>query len=268
MHFVATRVLVLLTALLTAACAGTIRPPVRPAAPPADAILILPGLGYTAAGARAMRALAAPLRDEGFDLYVPDYIARSGLAGSRHKLRRFIQDQRLERYERVHVFAFLAGAWTFNPIATDLPLPNLATVVYDRSPYQERAPRIAVDRLRLLARLRHGRIVADLAREPYVPLPRSGVRVGLVVETVPTSFVRRHAATADSYGPFSFDCEGFGQPFDDCLFIPLDHSELYTRFREVWPEVRTFIRDGRFSAAADRTPPTPVRLSESREGSK
>ena len=56
---------------------------------------------------------------------------------------RFIQDNNLARYERLHVFAFLAGAWTLNPLLDGRALPNLATVVYDRSPYQERAPRIA-----------------------------------------------------------------------------------------------------------------------------
>lgn len=207
------------------------------------------------------------MREEGFDLYVPDYVTRAGLEASREKLRRFIQKERLGRYQRVHVFAFIAGAWTLNPIASDA-LPNLASVVYDRSPYQERAPRIATDRLRLLSRLRHGRIIADLAREPYVPLTRSGVRIGLIIETVPTSFVRRYAKTAASYGPFSFSCDDFRQTYDDCSFIALDHAALYTRFPEVWPEVRAFIRGARFSAAADRTPPIHGALSTSKGGSQ
>jgi hypothetical protein len=84
---------------------------------------------------------------EGMDLYVPTYISRGGLAESRARLQRFIRDNRLERYDRVHVFAFLAGAWTFNPLVEARELPNLATVIYDRSPLQERAPRIADEKL-------------------------------------------------------------------------------------------------------------------------
>jgi hypothetical protein len=35
----------------------------------------------------------------------------------------------------------------------------------------------------------------------------------------------------------------------------MNHDQLYARFGEVWPEVRSFIRTGRFSASANRTPP-------------
>jgi hypothetical protein len=35
----------------------------------------------------------------------------------------------------------------------------------------------------------------------------------------------------------------------------MNHSELYDRFAEVWPEVRSFIRAGGFTADANRTAP-------------
>ena len=50
------------------------------------------------------------------------------------------RENHLDRYRRVHVFAFIAGGWTFNPFGEAGTLPNLSTIVYDRSPYQERAP--------------------------------------------------------------------------------------------------------------------------------
>jgi hypothetical protein len=80
---------------------------------------------------------------EGVELYVPTYISRSGLTESRAKLQRFIRDHRLDRYDRLHVFAFIAGAWTLNPLVEARGLPNLATVVYDRSPFQERGTEAA-----------------------------------------------------------------------------------------------------------------------------
>jgi hypothetical protein len=79
--------------------------------------------------------------------------------------------------------------------------------------------------------------------------------VGLVVETLPTSLIRKHASTAQSYGAYEFECDAFQQRHDDCLFVAMNHDELYARFGEVWPEVRSFIRTGRFSASANRTPP-------------
>ena len=192
---------------------------------------------------------------EGIDLYLPTYVARSGLEQSRERLHRFFQDHRLDRYERVHVFAFIAGGWTFNPLGETRVLPNLSSVVYDRSPYQERAPRIALERLRFLTWLKYGPVVFDVARTPYAPLSIPGVKVGLVVETSPTSFIKRFAATARGYGTYDFKCDAFEQRHDDCFYVAMSHDELYARFAEVWPEVRSFIRTGQFSASANRTPP-------------
>lgn len=253
-------VLLIAACLAQVSCAGAVAPPATaPQAVAREALVILPGLGYTAEGERAIYALAPAMRDAGLDLYVPRYLQRSGLERSGEHLRRFFRDQRLERYDRVHVFAFLAGAWTLNALVQDpAVLPNLASVVYDRSPYQERAPRIAADNLGLLAWLRYGGVLFDIARVPYPPLPRTGVDVGLIVETVPTAFLQRFRNTAQAYGPFAFGCEALAQPHDDCIFVAIDHNELYTRFDEIWPEILAFIRDRRFTAAAERSPPSKL----------
>jgi hypothetical protein len=250
------RLLLIAATVMTGGCAGTITPRTSPSGPAREALLVLPGFGYSSEGERAIRALEPIMRAEGIDLYVPAFVTRSGLDDSRKKLRHFIVEQRLERYSRVHVFAFLAGGWTFNPLAEDAGLlPNLASIVYDRSPYQERAPRIAAEKLKILAWLRYGPVLFDVAKAPYPPLPRSDVNVGMIVETSPTSFVLRYQEKARSYGPFAFDCAALSQPHDDCIFVPMHHTELYTRFGEVWPELRAFIRDSRFTAQAERTPP-------------
>ena len=249
--------LLVVTCVLASGCAGTITPPkTAPAPAPREALLVLPGFGYSRDGERAIKALAPAMEAEGIDLYVPAYVTRAGLENSRETLRKFIRAQQLERYSRVHVFAFIAGGWTFNPLVEDAQLlPNLASVIYDRSPYQERAPRIAADKLKVLAWLRYGPVLFDIARTPYGGLPRQGVKVGLIVETTPTAFVRKYQKAARAYGPFDFDCQAFAQPHDDCIFVAINHTELYTRFGEVWPELRTFMRDNRFTARAERVPP-------------
>jgi len=238
------------------ACAHAIvRPTVTPSKPAAEALLVLPGFGYGGAGEHAFRSLAPSIAAEGMDLYLPTFVSRGGLEESRERLRRFVRDNRLDRYERVHVFAFLAGGWTVNPLVEADTLPNLATVVYDRSPYQERAPRIALEKLRFLTWLKYGSVVFDVARTPYPPTKAPGVRVGLIVETMPTSFIRRFAGSARRQGPYHFECDAFRQRYDDCSYVAMNHNELYARFAEVWPEVRSFIRTGGFTAAANRTPP-------------
>jgi hypothetical protein len=237
----------------SAACAGMVIRP-APEKPAAEALLVLPGFGYGSRGEKALESLAPSMAAVGMDLFVPNYISRRGLTESRANLQRFIRDNRLDRYERVHVFAFLAGGWTFNPLAEARTL-RLATVVYDRSPFQERAPRIAVERLRFLTWLRYGSPVADVAKTPYPALTVPHARVALMVETKPTSFIKRFSSTADSYGPYRFECESFAQRYDDCLYLPMAHDDVYVRFAEIWPELLAFIRTGRFTSAASRTPP-------------
>jgi hypothetical protein len=229
-----------------------------------DALLVLPGFGYNGAGEKAFHALADSVAAEGIDLFVPTYISRGGLAQSRVNLGQFIRDHRLDRYDRLHVFAFIAGAWTFNPMIEKARLTNLATVVYDRSPYQERAPRVADEELHFLTWLRYGSPVFDVARTPYPPLSQPDVKVAIVVETMPTAFVKGHEATVRSFGPIDFECDAFMQRHDDCMYVPLSHDDMYVRFATMWPELLGFIREGHFSRAANRVPPSGDPLAERR----
>ncbi len=255
MHLI--RLMVVACAMYSAACAGAIvKATLAPSEPAADALLVLPGFGYSRAGERVFRSLAPAMAAEGIDLYLPTYISRGGLSASRDRLQQFIRTQRLARYRRIHVFAFIAGGWTFNPLVVADSLPNLATVVYDRSPYQERAPEIARANVPVLTWVRYGSVVFDVAKTPYQPLVARNVKIGLLIETEPTSFIKRFANIARQQGPYRFECGAFTQPYDDCSYVAMSHDELYVRFAEVWPEVRAFIRTGRFTTGANRTPPT------------
>jgi hypothetical protein len=51
-----------------------------------------------------------------------------------------------------------------------------------------RAPRIALEKLRFLTWLKYGSPLFDVARTPYPALTAPGVKVALVVETLPTRF--------------------------------------------------------------------------------
>jgi hypothetical protein len=237
--------LVVVAAVLTACAGPALRPTLKPAAAHPDALLILPGVGYGRDDGEAFRAIAASAGSRGLDVYVPHYVTRGGLDESRAKLRAYIAAMRLDRYERLHVFAFIAGAWVFNPLADGGGLTNLRTVVYDRSPFQERAPSIAVEALRIPAWLRFGTTIFDLARTPYPPLTVRDVRVALLVETVPTTFIKHHDRELRARGPVTFDCDALGQPYDACAHVALNHDDIYARFGDVWPDVRRFIDTGR-----------------------
>jgi len=258
------RLAVLAAAACLASCSGPlVRPPaVAPAAEKRDALLILPGFGYGRAGGKSFKALADMAARDGIDVYVPPFVTRGGLDDSRAHLETFIREERLDRYERLHVFAFLAGGWTLNPLLDRLELPNLSTIVYDRSPYQERAPKVAVTKVPVGAWLRFGKTIFDVARTPYPPLSSRQPNVALIVETAPTPFIVSHAKAAEALGPFDFSCNGLGERYDDCGYVALHHTDLYARFLTVWPEIRAFIQTGHFTDGANRTPPSDVALTK------
>ena len=258
------RIPVVLTAAAVAAasCAGpALRPAVSPTLRHRDALLILPGFGYGRDDGNGFASIATSAAADGIDVYVPRYLTRTGLDSSRNRLQSFIREQHLDRYEHLHLFAFLAGAWTLNPAVAHGMTPNLTSIVYDRSPYQERAPQIAVDALPLLAWLRYGSTISDVARTAYPPLTVPGTRVALLIETRPTAFIRHHAAEAAAAGSFNARCEAFRQPYDDCAYIPMSHDDVYKQFADLWPDVEAFIRTGRFRVDAVRTAPSAAALS-------
>ena len=245
----------LVAAVSLALLAGCSRSARLPDPPRRDALLVVPGFGYDDKARRVISSTKNALAAEGIDLVVAEYLRRKGLGASRDALLEIYRERGLDRYDRVHVFAFIAGSWTLNPALADGQMPNVASIIYDRSPYQERAPRIAMDRLRIPTRLFYGNVLFEVARAAYPPLEKRDRRIGILVETRATGFLRRFAWTAERYGTFDFRCDAFAQPYDDCVYIDMNHDELYDRFPRVVPEVVHFIRNGRFSAAADRTPP-------------
>ncbi|MCB1168244.1 MAG: hypothetical protein KDK33_18965, partial [Leptospiraceae bacterium] len=130
-----------------------------------QALLVLPGIGYGPSGMRAMRKFHASFA--GLDLFVPNYIRKAGLSASMVAASHYIQEQRLERYDTVHVFCFIAGAYIFHDLMQSAPLQNAGYLMLDRSPYQERAPRIVTKRIPWIARALLGDFVFELASRNY-----------------------------------------------------------------------------------------------------
>lgn len=243
-----------LVLVLSACAAGPVLPP--PSSVCTDAILVLPGFGYDSAGRRSMERFANNVRTKGYTLYTADYVREEGLAASRQAILDFIKDNHIDQCKRLHILAFIAGAWSLNPLLEKSPPQNLRTLIYDRSPLQERAPRIASSRLPFFARRLFGEVIFELARTPYPALsPPSGVRTGLIVESRASSFIRFYKEEALAMGPVDFSFSAFGQKHDDAVYWPFDHSLMYNRFEELEPLVLEFIEKGSFPENSNRTTP-------------
>jgi len=88
-----------------------------------------------------MARFGESLRERGYDVFVPVYRNRAGLAATAEAIGEFIEEKSLDEYRELHAFAYILGTWALNTYLVENIVPsNLTTIVYDRSPLQERAP--------------------------------------------------------------------------------------------------------------------------------
>jgi hypothetical protein len=217
-----------------------------------EALLILPGFGSESEGVKGIRDRFS---HQGYDLFIPDYISRKSLAECLTTLDRFMEKQHLAEYRKQHVFSYLVGAWTLNAWLREHPDNNIATIVYDRSPLQERAAYAAVYDIPFLTRLARGKIVEEFSKTPYEPIPNDGKGIGIIIESRATKLIRKHKETALSLGPVGWEVADLGQECDDHYYTLNNHDEMYHDLQEVGEEVLHFIRTGAFLPAAPRTKP-------------
>jgi len=217
-----------------------------------EALLILVGFGSKT---HNVKHIAAYFSNKGYDLYQPDYIRRKGIAKGVEKLDAFITEHDLKAYGKVHVFCYLVGGWTFNSWLSANELPNLSTIIYDRSPLQERAPFALMEDMPFLITLAVGKIMGEFAETPYKAINLRAVKIGLLIEDRPTKLIMKHRKSAAKLGPVDWDPQSLQQEADDYCFVPLNHDDFYEAFGIIGPSIFEFIRDGKFAATANRKQP-------------
>jgi hypothetical protein len=208
------------------------------------ALLILPGFGSRINGTGALKRY---FKKAEMPVYVASYISRKSLDASIENLEKYYQKNCLDQYEELHVMAYIIGSWTLNPWIIQHGKRNIKTIIYDRSPLQERAPTILIEDLKLVNALLFGEITKDFIQTPYPSLVDTSISMGIFIETYATNVVRKHRETALALGPLRWDVESLQQRYDDYAYIPLNHDQMYTKPEVFGDEVFYFIEHGRFS---------------------
>lgn len=218
-----------------------------------DLVVILPGLGDSKKGRKEMAAWGDSL--PGYTVVVPDYIPRDSVQHSTENLAEFFEQTDTSAYEEVHVFAYIMGTWSLNLYLQEHEIPGLRSVVYDRSPIQERAPSVVHRRIRCLTRVMFGPILGDLAGIAYPTYQApEGVNTGLVIENRATSLMRTFKGTVEDMGPVTWDLDQFEHESDDAFYTWVNHDEMYLNFETIGPELLYFFENGRFTEGAQREP--------------
>jgi len=218
-----------------------------------EAILILPGFGDLY---HSSKNQVKNFKDKGYDVFIPDYISRKSLDNCVKKLDGFVKKHKLGDYKKVHVFSYIIGSWTINSWIKQNSAGNIATIVYDRSPLQERVPVILVKTNPFLSRLLFGKLIRELSVTPYPSLNESAISCGLLIECKATKILWKKRKAYRKMEPVSFDRAVLKQESRDFFYIFLNHDDLYTHLESAAPQILYFFRENRFSPDADREPCT------------
>lgn len=217
-----------------------------------EALLILPGFGSRVNG---IGALNRYYKKADMPVYIAHYISRKSIEKSVVNFNKYYKKHHLADYQELHVMAYIIGSWTLNQWIIEHGKGNIKTILYDRSPLQERAPTILMRDMRLINFLLFGKITHDLIVTPYPVVKDSSIVKGIFIETFATNVVRKHQKTALSLGPINWSPEALLQPYTDVTYIPLNHDQMYTMPQSFGAEVFNFIRNGHFSPSIKKNIP-------------
>ena len=220
------------------------------------ALLVLPGIGYGPSGRKSMQRF---FRLSSLDLFVPDYIQKSGINDSVRYLQDYWSKNHLDHYSRVYVFCFIAGGYVLDRWL-QLDAPQMSGVLLDRSPYQERAPSIVTNRIPRIARMLLGDFVFQLAVARYpdlwAALKTRGIRPGLVIEEKRSWVIKLFSRDCRKMGPIFWEPTTFADQYEDFCYVPFDHDSIYSNFHRLAPMIQSFIESGHFGQANRKIPPS------------
>ncbi len=216
-----------------------------------EALLILPGFGSKIHGVKDIKACFS---NKGYDVFIPHYIGRDSLQQCVLTVNEFMLKHQLQDYKKLYVFSYIAGSWVINLWIQQHPVNNITSIVYDRSPLQERAPFVLVKDNPMIIKLLIGNIMKNFANTPYPVIANDTKQIGIIVERKATRLIRKHRKTTLSLGLVSFNIDSLHQPCDDYTYSCINHDEMYFKFEEMGPLILYFFKFGIFPKEARKEP--------------
>jgi hypothetical protein len=216
-----------------------------------EALIILPGLGDSKKGRNNQKLY---FENVGYDLFIPDYIDKESFQATVKKFTQFFEDQKLNEYKKVHVFSYILGSWTINTFINNQGAQNISTIIYDRSPLQELAPRVISERIPRIGRMVSGDIIEDFSKINYPPIFNDEMHIGIIIESKATPLLRMFRKTVMSYGSIDWSNLDMSQSYDELIYTRLNHDEMYYSFDEIGEDILEFIKHSKFRATSRNIP--------------
>lgn len=219
-----------------------------------EALLILPGFGSKLYGTRHIHKA---FKDCEYELFIPRYISRKSVKESVKILEKFIADNHLMQYKKLHILSYIFGSWAINLWIQKNGKGNIKTIIYDRSPLQERADYVMIEKIPGITHLLFGNTLDEFLNFPYPEINEPELIKGLFIETYATKLINKYKDKSAELGPYNFQPEAFGPDFTDYCYLPLNHDEMYQKTDVFSNEVLQFIRLHRFSSEIKKQGPVP-----------
>ena len=192
-------------------------------------------------------------KNKGMDIYIPKYKVRNSLAKTVNKFTEFYNKNEISEYKEVYFLCYIIGGYVLNEFIQSNGNKNIKKIIYDRSPTQERAARIGVDKLPFISRFLYGKILFDFSKVKLRALSKdNNLLIGVIVENQATSLMRYFEKSSYKYGKYSFNINDINSNNDDFFHTWLDHNLMYKRFDVIGNEILYFYKNGVFTDQAKR----------------
>lgn len=215
-----------------------------------EALIILNGFGDSKKNRIIQKEF---FQEKGYDLFIPEYIEKKSLDLTISTFSSFYNKYKLDEYKQVKFLCYIIGGYVLNQHIEKEGKGKITTIIYDRSPIQERAPKVAAQKLKFITKMYYGKVLFDFSEININSLNnKDSLIIGIIIENKATKLMRFFKRTSDSYGDYNYNAKEIERNLDDFMYTYLDHDLMYKRFDVIGQEILHFLRKGRFSENAKR----------------
>ena len=214
------------------------------------ALVVLNGFG---ASKKRIQIQKEFFQNIGYDLFIPKYVNKNSLDLTIKSFSSFYYENSLDQYHEVKFLCYIIGGYVLNQHIEKNGKGNITSIIYDRSPTQERAPKVATEKFPFISKILYGKILAEFSNESITSLSNSsGLKIGVIIENKATRLMRFFKKESDNYGKYNYNAIEIEKNLDDCIHTYLDHDLMYERFDVIGAEILCFLTKGKFSKNARR----------------
>ena len=215
-----------------------------------QALVILNGFGDSRKNRKIQQVF---FQEKGYDLFIPEYVEKKSLDLTASNFSSFYKINNLNKYKEVKFLCYIIGGYVLNQYIENNGQGKITTIIYDRSPTQERAPKVATERFPFISQILYGKVLADFSEIFINPLSnKDSLRIGVIIENKATRLMRFFEKTSNNYGDYNYNAEEIEMNLDDFLHTYLDHDLMYKRFDVIGQEIFYFLKKGKFTENAKR----------------